>query len=362
MSPRAHVVSFGTVSALAVLGAAAVMLAPGCGARSGLDATLVEPTTTVPCTNGTITMSRADPAIMLVIDRSGSMGGKLGQTSGLESRWSVLTDGFSTTLPPVDGSMEIGALLYPTAGGQGQEASCSVPGAPDLLPATGNVGPLLALMKATQPGGATPTADALGVAASALDGVRAATTARALVLATDGGPNCNTGLDADTCRCANETMSCHGKSDQCLDDARTEANITSLAKGGLPTYVIGIQDEGDDIFTDVLNAMAVAGGRPQTGAAQQYYAARSPADLDAALVAIRDQVGLCTYLTTSVPDAKGTIEVLLDGTEVPYDATGTTGWVWADESNGEIVLHGATCTTAAAASSTLVAQVKCGGV
>ena len=46
----------------------------------------------------------------------------------------------------------------------------------------------------------------------------------------------------------------------------------------------------------------------------------------------------------SVPDLGGTIELHLDGTFLPYDATMTAGWTWVDTGNGELVLNGDACT------------------
>lgn len=344
----------------------AMALAAGCGARSSLEVPDVPPATSgpipsepVPCSDGTIALVRADPAILFVIDRSGSMVSHLDKTS-TQTRWQILTDALSATLPPVDSTMEIGALLYPTQGGSLGTLSCSVPGSADLLPELNHVSALLDLMQSTKPGGATPTAGAINIAASALLGVRAASTARALVLATDGGPNCNDSLDPDTCRCALPNQDCHS-SWQCIDDVRTANEIAEQNAAGLPTYVIGIQEEGDDEYTDILNAMADAGGRPQKGAGQHYYQARSADELNVALSVIRDQV-TCTYLTTSVPGEQGTISVSIGGTVVPFDATGKQGWSWGNKENGEIVFATGACALAGAAKpGELVANVKCSG-
>lgn len=148
---------------------------------------------------------------------------------------------------------------------------------------------------------------------------------------------------------------------QCLDDGRTVARLSSYATQGLPTYVIGLQDQGNARFSSVLDAMAVAGGRAQTGAAHMYYSSNSEAELDAALVTIRDQVGACTFLTSSVPDASGTIVVTVNGVTIPYDASKTNGWAWDNQANGEMAFYGAACTAAAAAGTRgLDAIVTCG--
>ncbi len=342
----------------------AVFVAASCGARTGLDAPKLEAeggggaAQKVLCTDGTIALTKADPAVMFVIDRSGSMGSHLGKNNGQGSRWEILTNALAKTLPQVDSTMQVGALLYPAGGNSSDNLRCALAVAPDLEPAKGHVGPLLDLMSQIPPGGATPTASALSIAVIGLESLRAATTARAMVLATDGGPNCNAALDASACRCATASMLCHGKDgSMCLDDARTVERIKGFSAQGLPTYVIGIQDEGDTDFSDVLNAMADAGGRPKAGD-NHYYAGRSQAEIETALAAIRDQVGACTYLTTSVPDASGSIVLLMNGVVVPYDPTGKEGWMWGNKSNGEIVLTGATCQTAMGNAS-LSVDVKC---
>lgn len=248
-------------------------------------------------------------------------------------------------------------MIFPTAAGRGM--NCAVAGGLDLAPQTGNVASLIARMRNTTPHGGTPTDVAFGVAASALQDFRAGSNARALVLATDGAPNCNPDLDPSTCTCVGGG-NCRRSADMCLDDTRTVATIGSYAKEGLPTYVIGIADADDSQFVSVLDAMAEAGGRPLTDGAHSYYSADSPSDLQAALLTIRDQVGACAFLTSSVPSASGTIVVMLGGQPIPFDPT--NGWSWGNEANGEILLHGSACDAALVhgGTSNLVAEVTCG--
>jgi hypothetical protein len=349
--------------------AAGVLLATSCGARTGfdgLDGTSASGAdggdsgrdskagvdAAVACTPGSFTLDRADPAVMLVLDRSRSMAASF--SSNGDSRWEVLTNALAASLPPVDNTMAIGALAYPDSA---STATCAVAGAPDLSPGLGQAAAVVSLMRTKGTGGATPTADAIDVGGNALLAVRAASTARTIVLATDGGPDCNAALDPSTCRCVSGT-SCNS-AERCLDDARTVTRIASFATQGVPSFVIGIASAGDSTNADVLDAMAVAGGRPQTGAAHRYYAATSASELEAALVAIRDQVGACTYLTRSVPNAAGTITVTLGGEVVPYDPSGTSGWKWAAQSNGEIVFLGDLCARVAQSGELPVVEVSC---
>ena len=357
----ASVVCFGLLSSAA------------CGARTELNDNLAVQTTTppvdagpdaqVPCIPGVFGLQKADPAVMFVLDASGSMDEQF--TINGDSRWTVLQASLATALPSVDQSMEIGAVVFPT---DRSGTSCVAPTTVDIAPALGNVNPLLSLLASTQPLGGTPTADSIDTGAKSLLQIRAASSARAIILATDGGPNCNPALDTRTCTCANpENGDCSQSHDGqlCLDDTRTVSRISGYAAEGLPTYVIGIHDPGDTQDNTVLNAMADAGGRPQTGGAQHYYEATSQADLEGAFVSIRNQLGSCTYLTTSVPNGAGTIVVTVGNTVIPFDPSGKQGWKWGDEANGEIIFVGSACTDISSfdgGTQAISANVACGVV
>lgn len=354
--PRAGCYS-GQVRRLALVVPGLVAVATACGARTSLDGgeltTTVGPS--VPCIAGTFELQRARPTLMFVIDRSRSMLTSFGSTG--MNRHQVLREALAVALPPLDASLEIGALLFPTPGGT-SSGYCGVVGEPELKPAAHQVEALLALMTAhPPPGGATPTAEAVRAAASALGGLRAAGTARALVLATDGAPDCNDELEPATCTCVGQGGSCQPT--RCLDDARTVLRIAEAAAAGVPTYVVGLQNGDGGSLAAVLDAMADAGQRPLVNQPHRYYAASSAAELDAAFVAIRDQVGSCTYLTRSVPDPAGTIRLRVDGRELVADPTRADGWTWADRENGEIILAAASC-QAVQAGAHVIAELACG--
>jgi hypothetical protein len=306
---------------------------PDAGADAGVDGGLV------PCIPGTVTLTRARATVMFVIDRSGSMNDFLGFAG---TKWDALTLGLSRSLPAVDQTMAIGAYLFPG----GLTSSCVPPAGPALLPGIGHVAPLVNLLDRTSPGGGTPTAEALDRAALSLRDLRTARSARALVLATDGLPGCNGALDPRTCTCTNpDPFNGTCVANNCLDDVRTVSRLQEVADGGIPTWVIGIQSAADAVFEEVLNRMAAAGGRPRAGL-PAYYPASSPQELEAALVSVRDQVGGCTFLTASVPDAQGDIRVLVNGDLVPEAPAGAAGWSWADRDNGELVFSGHACVVA----------------
>jgi hypothetical protein len=323
----------------------------GCGSRTGL--LVDEDYGVVECKEGTVVLSPAYPSVMFVLDRSTSMSTAITTNQGSSTRWEAMRTALSTTLPAIDTTVKVGALFFPS---DSARESCSVASSADLTPATGNVTPLVELMNETSPGGATPTADALDSAAQVLLAQRAARSARALVLATDGAPDCNGELDPSSCRCVPDDTSECRSSTRCLDDARTTATIAAQYQAhGIPTYVIGIQDVGASTYGDVLDAMAVAGGRAQTGTSQSYYAASSGAELEAALVTIRNQVRTCVYLTESVPDVGGFIQLSVDGTPLLPDT-----WYWGSRANGEIVLGPDLCQKLAEIpQQTLSATVSC---
>ncbi|MGH7282302.1 MAG: vWA domain-containing protein [Polyangiaceae bacterium] len=357
-----------------------------CGARSALvdgvadrDSSIITPidatfdvetpdvvdAETVSCTPGQIALNPATPVVEFVLDTSNSMELPL-DTSSPTSKWDALRGALASALPPIDATTEIGAYIFPSSPGQN---TCDTGPGAALEPKTNNVEPLLFKMLETTPHGGTPTALAIQYAATDLQSLRTATSARALVLATDGSLNCDDNLDGLTCTCTappdprsgfSPCRDPHDGQEDCLDDKATEAAISTYTSQGIPTYVIGIESTADAQFESVLSAMAIAGGRPQAGPTP-YYEARSSADLNAAVSSIRDSVASCTYLTTSVPDTDGSIIVTLDGVTLPFDPTHTNGWDWSDKANGEILLSGAACTQAAGeASPQLFAVIVCG--
>jgi hypothetical protein len=313
----------------------------------------------VPCIPGHITLVKATPVVMLVLDRSRSMSTRF---DGPTSRWQALIDGLAMSLPVVDQTMQLGALIFPMGDGA---FACIASLSVDFQPQKGNVDGILGKMRSLTPVGSTPTALAVDIAGDAVQLVRATKQGRALVLATDGAPDCNSSLDPTTCACVSNSGVTTGRCDpiRCLDDAHTVGEIAHFTDAGIPTYVIGIQSESDTTLVGVLNDMAKAGGRPQQNAATSYYAVSSRAQLDAALVAIRDQVGACVYLARSVPDRDEAMTVMLEGFGlVPYDPTGKSGWTWSDKTNGELVINGPACAAVIshASAAVLDAVVACG--
>lgn len=291
------------------------------------------------CNERPLSLQAAVPTVMFVIDRSGSMDEDLDGNPDAgpgRSRWNVLETSLRAVLPPLDNQIAMGELIYPVVGD-----SCAVPTSVDLSPRTGNATSLISLITTSDPLGGTPTSEALRAAANHLLTVRTASSARAMVLATDGAPNCNFGLDQDTCTCTSTPMffpNCDGPT-LCLDDARTVSTLTELfVVSKVPTYVIGLGSSLNQ-FASTLDRMAIAGGVPRMGNGARYYSATNQAELTDAFARVTSQITRCTYLVSGyVPGDIITFRV--NGVDVPQ---GMNGWDWTDEMKGELVVHGATC-------------------
>lgn len=312
------------------------------GVDAGIDAGVDAGFDAGPCVPREVPLVPALPTAMLVIDRSGSMDQDLDgrDDGGVNSRWRVLESSLTTVLPPLDTTLALGALMYPVPG-----QSCSAPSGVDLSPAVGNARPVLSLFTSSSPLGGTPTASALAVAAQHLRGLRTATSAKALILATDGAPNCNAQLNNRTCTCTSPPLqnpNCDAPT-HCLDDSSTLLTLNSLFRDqALPTYVIGLGSSLNE-FASTLDQMAVAGGAPRMGAGPRYYSAANQQELTEAFTRIAAQLTRCTFLVSGLSPTD-TFVVQVGGQDVPE---GPGGWEWRDMRNGELGLSGIACDQAA---------------
>lgn len=361
--------SSAVVRVLASLGLAGVAFsAASCGSRTGLflDDDLAgggrvdaAADSAVPCKDGEFAFELAVTQLMFVIDRSGSMSFSLdGDDEAPRGawRWTALANALRQTITSFDGEIAMGAKFFPEPLDRRDNAdaarACRVDTGVGISPALGNASTILSVFDRTTPLGGTPTAEAVRSAASFLRGTRSV--ARAIVLATDGAPNCNAGLDPEICRCTSQA-SCTADPDlgrySCLDDARAIDSVRRTATTDrIPVYVIGIGSNEDPEFFDVLEQMAVAGGRARA-TAPRHYPAQSESDLTSALTTIRDSVARCTYLTPSAPTDPDDIAVQIDGQRIPRDVSKQNGWDWVDREYGEIAFFGPACERAQGAAS-----------
>ncbi len=272
------------------------------------------------------------------------------------SRWAALREAVTTSILPLADELPLGARFFPDPNVVGEKVECSTDPGTAILPALGTAPAILELFEGS-PEGATPTAAALRRASEEVATNRS--TARAIVLATDGAPNCNASLNGNTCVCtADDPLACMraGGATSCLDDVQSVQVITSIfATRRIPVYVVGVGPT--EAFRGTLDAMAVAGGRPRSGTTK-YYDAVDGVGLTAALSSIHDGVARCTYEISSSPDSADAIDVELGGKQIPRDPTHVEGWDWVDDGYGRLELFGSAC--ARARDATATARVRCG--
>jgi hypothetical protein len=196
------------------------------------------------------------------------------------------------------------------------------------------------------PSGGTPTAATLAALKPGLLKLAGRTV---VLLATDGGPNCDAAISCGIDQCIpNLEGSCLPMGTNCCASGGTtgpqgcidtDAAVTAvgaIASAGIPVVVVGIP--GSDTYAHVLDAMAVAGGAPQQGTTA-YWAVSDYNQLEQTFAKIASAYVSCDFVLESPPPDEDHTNVYFDQTVVPADPV--NGWVW--KSPSEIELVGAAC-------------------
>jgi hypothetical protein len=284
------------------------------------------------------------PNIYYVLDRSGSMG------NGNPTRWQTVVEAIWRVVVEIGPRATVGVTVFPSDGGDGCGGGAQVfsPRQGDAPAGVG--GPvstsLLRILGQIGPSGGTPTAATLTALPEVLQGLRGKTY---VVLATDGGPNCNPDAVCDTSMCEDNieqlggcvaggpnccAPDTGGHPGDCLDATPTTAAVQAIAAMGVPVYVLGVP--GSQVYSQLLNQLAAAGGtaRPtpdDAGGGVLYYDASSSdqAALFSALSKIAAQItASCTLTLNAPPEDPGLLNVFLDEKPLPKQGAdgGSPNW------------------------------------
>lgn len=292
------------------------------------------------------------PNLYFVIDRSGSMGELV---DGRE-KYSAVAGAAVALVRSLGSKAKVGAAVFPgrhVSDSQqcvvGEEVFASTLGDTVLGTACDPDGPVtrafsaaISLPNNAPPVGATPTAATL---ASLLPVLAALPGRTAVILATDGGPNCNGAASCDETKCI---VNIEGRCDpggnccdrsiygpeapkNCLDEGPTRAAVQALHAQGIKTYVVGVP--GSSPYAALLDELAVDGATARLGATA-YYDVEHVSELDGVLDSIGATVILSCHLhLTEMPPDHGLVNVYLDSRVLTYGSP--DGWRWTGDADVE---------------------------
>jgi hypothetical protein len=274
------------------------------------------------CGTTTRDTTQAPADILIVLDRSESMTSSLTDDKTCTS--STCTTRLAAVVPAVQAvvtdnpGIHWGLELFSSPGGN----SCSVSSTPQVPISADSSAAINAQLAALTTQTSTPTRLAITTATAYLNMVADGNN-KAILLASDGLPNCASGA---------------GSSSSGTDDlSGTKVAVKAAKDAGFPVYVIGI---GPTTSVSNLNQLAVEGG---TGS---YYPATSTTELNAALTKIAKAVSTCTFKSDTAPPKGNSslVYVYVDKNYVAQDDS--NGWKFdpTDSTNSTIVLTGSTCT------------------
>lgn len=258
------------------------------------------------------------PNLLLVVDKSGSMRDDTCAV-GCNAKIADAKMALTFLLDEGDGEIRFGWMQFPS------DSSCG-PGVVGVPCGDDTVATIKSRVSFLSASGGTPTGESLE-AANSYQGLHDESRANFVVLLTDGLPTCPAG-------------SGHTVTEQ--DKTRALNAVTALYQGGIDTFVIGLGEElNDSGDPQLLNDMAVAGGRARAGA-DKYYKANSLNELQTALQDIGGMVIGCNLSLSVIPEEPNFLWVYFDGVPVPRDRNHINGFDY-DATRNQINFYGPAC-------------------
>ena len=338
-------------SARWLLAALGVLTSMQCGARSEL----VQPEE--------IAVERDRPVVMALMERAVSSGVSArcerAEPDLSFTRWDATRDAMRAGLSAVNDAAEIGGLVYPKNGeemrGLIQDASiyCRVDPSAVVPPSADGAQAVLRRADAEgRPTGSQAVYEALRLGRRVLDQPGYRDRDRFLVLANFGSPNCNPEIPAGRCICltGDTEERCRRRDSQlrtysCFDTDRVEETLRAYRADGIETIVVGLPCPLPSLgaLINNLNRMAIAGGRPRAEGPYRFFLSTEVDAFRASMEALILPLGMCRLRARRVPVPDDVAVQFEDGTPIPYDAAGRSGWRWTDRAAGKFALAGETC-------------------
>jgi hypothetical protein len=296
-----------------------------------------------------------EPAsLYLIVDRSGSMADDVnGKQKLTATRIAV-----HTLFQSIGWRTRIGAALFPAPFAEdscsaGKEVFSTRMGDAKSYFDEGTEGPTAKLFRntlAVAAGGGTPISATLRALTPTIVGLEGQ---RFVLLATDGGPNCNpaTACGPEGCipniehrgvceapiNCCDPTQGVGLSNLDCLDGKETIDAIVALAEQGVKVIVLGIP--GTEAYAPLLDAMAVAGGLPLPGDRKYYQVTDLDALTDQMLKIGTEVTVSCEISLLAEPPNPDEVNVYFDGKVVKQDED--EGWTY--QTRTRLLLHGDAC-------------------
>jgi len=315
--------------------------------------TLPDPTDGVPCEEfDIITTEPVTPAVMLVLDKSGSMFSNSwnhdndGNTPDI-TRWHSLHNVVTFILSNFDASLAFGAQLYPSkfATETYNSGACTTLTDPEVPVAENNQAAIINGIPGameTQQFGGTPASSGMTSALNHLASLDPEIP-RAIILVSDGAANCTPNTNPPPLFEMYDTGLHTIVGDAFVDD-------------GIPTYVVGIdiqnvtspvQQDGAPDGTNPyerLNELATDGGVPKAGN-EKFYNSVNEIELQDALNEIATEVQSCIVPLGETPPEPDKVKIFVNDGEVPMvmDCENEDGWVYSQPDFTEVTLCGSYC-------------------
>lgn len=328
------------------------------------------PDTTEACNTETVELVGRKPTLYFILDTSGSMLDYIPE--GGDTKLFAAKSALTTVVEEIGHRIKYGLATFP--GGNNEEEIFGCAAGTEVfevsegdalecinLPPSGPVyTAFVRNLTGIAANGGTPLSPTLSALTPSL---LAREDETAVVLITDGAPNCNADYYCEAEGCSynrygvtrvinGEELACEGSNNccseedtgspdahlQCVDEPASVSEVEALSASGIPTYVIGVL--GNEDFDDVMNELALAGGRAREGT-RKYYDVQSLAELTEAVRAIgRDLALSCEIELEEPPIYEDQFNVYFDAEVVPSDPE--NGWTLLD---GVVTLHGEACET-----------------